>query len=80
MAIKRGLGLFKTKAKKAEAQKEDSALNKHFNRVTSEYEVKALEEPHHSGNCDNVVLRSESPSCMCVNLRTVVASNNWAPD
>jgi len=29
-------------------------LDKYFNRVTSEYEEKALEEPHHSENCDNV--------------------------
>jgi len=47
-------GLFKTKAKKAEVEKENSALDKHFNRANSEYEEKALEEPHHSENCDNV--------------------------
>jgi len=35
--------LFKTKAKRAEAEKEDSALDKNFNRATSEYEEKALE-------------------------------------
>jgi len=27
-------------------------LDKHFNRATSEYEGKPLEEPHHSENCD----------------------------
>jgi len=32
--------LFKTKAKKAEAEEEDSALDKYFNRATSEYEEK----------------------------------------
>ena len=46
MAVKRGL--FKTKAK------EDRLLEKYFNRATSEYEEKALEEPHHSESCDNV--------------------------
>jgi len=35
--------LFKSKAKRAEAEKEDSALDKNFNRATSEYEEKALE-------------------------------------
>jgi len=52
VAIKRGI--LKTKAKKAKAEKEDSALDKYFNRTTSEYEEKALEEPHHSEPCDNV--------------------------
>ena len=56
MAVKRGL--FKTKAKEAESEKEDSALDKQVrwtsNRIASEYEEKALEEPHHSENCDNV--------------------------
>ena len=51
MAFKRGL--FKTKTKKSEAEKEDSALDKYFNRATSEYE-EVLEEPHHSENCDNI--------------------------
>jgi len=36
VAVKRGQ--FKTKAKKIEAEKEDSMLDKHFNRATSEYE------------------------------------------
>ena len=52
MAVKRGL--LKTKAKKGEAEKEDSELDKYLNRATSEYEGKALEEPHHSENCHNV--------------------------
>ena len=52
MAVKGGL--FKTKAKQAEAEKVDSALDKYFKKATSEYEEKALEAPHHSENCDNV--------------------------
>jgi len=42
--------LFKTKAKKGEADTGDSALDKHFNRAASEYEEKGLDEPHHSEN------------------------------
>ena len=49
MAVKRGL--FKTKV---EAEKKDSALDKYINKATSEYEEKALEEPYHSENHDNV--------------------------
>ena len=29
-------------------------MHQHFDRSTSEYEEEALEEPHHSENCDNV--------------------------
>jgi len=44
VAVKRGL--FKTEAKKAEAEKEESPLDKYFDGATPEYEEKALEEPH----------------------------------
>jgi len=37
-----------TQGKTAEAKKEDIALDNYFNRATSEYEEKSLEEPHHS--------------------------------
>jgi len=52
VAVKRRL--FKNKAKKPEAEKEDSSLDKYFNRATSEHEEKASLQPHHSENCDNV--------------------------
>jgi len=61
VAVKRKL--LTTNAKKAEAEKEDSALDKYFNRATTEYEEKALAEPHHhSENCDNV--SSQTPDVM----------------
>jgi len=51
--------LFKTNANIAEAEEEHSALDKYFNRATSKYEEKALEEPHHSENCDHVSSRTD---------------------
>jgi len=45
VAVKRGL--FKTKAKKIEVDKGYSALDKYFDRGTSEHEEKALKESHH---------------------------------
>jgi len=52
VAVKRGI--FKTKAKNPEADKQDSTLHKYCNRANSECEEKALEKLHHSENCDNV--------------------------
>jgi len=52
--VKVNKGPVNTKAKKVEVEKDDSALDKYFNRATSECEEKAWEEPHHSENCDNV--------------------------
>ena len=71
VAVKRGM--LKTKAKNAEAEKEDSALDKYFNRATSEYEEKALEELHHSENCDNVSSQTDDvmPDSQCGSLCTV---------
>jgi len=44
----------KARTKKAKAEKEKSTLNKYFNRTTSKNAQKALEEPRHSEDGDNV--------------------------
>jgi len=55
VAVKRRLKLGQTKPK---AEKEKDALEKHFNRTTSENAQKAQEEPHHL--CDEVMPGSQA--------------------
>jgi len=51
VAVKRRLKLGQTKTK---VRKKKGALERHFNRTTSENAQKAQEEPHHSGDGDSV--------------------------
>jgi len=51
VAVKRRLKLWEIKPK---AEKEKGALEKHFNRTTSENAQDAQEEPHHREDGDSV--------------------------
>jgi len=51
VAVKRRPKLGQTKTK---SEKEKGALEKHFSRTTSEIAQNAQDEPHHSGDGDNV--------------------------
>jgi len=47
-------------AKRLKLRKRIVHWTKYFNRATSEYEEKTLEEPHHSEHCDNVSSQTDN--------------------